>query len=83
MFGYAAVGITASVTIPTSSLFSVTWFPVSQRTTATTIVSSSTFIGFTVAYLTGKLSIVKLFNSIEFYCNYANQVLRQLEELTN
>ena len=57
VFGYLCAGITACVTLPASALFSVTWFPVSQRATATSTVSCSTFIGFTIAYLAGMFYI--------------------------
>ncbi|XP_067936526.1 solute carrier family 49 member 4 homolog [Watersipora subatra] len=51
--GAAIIGIAPTVTAVMASLFSVTWFPVSQRTTATSISVMSLHLAFIIGYIAG------------------------------
>ena len=53
--GNFVAGLSSTVAMGASSLLSNTWFPVSERTTATSIAAQSNVFGVATTYIAGKI----------------------------
>jgi len=65
LIGYCFNGVTSSMLLSSGSLLSVTWFPVSERTTATAVCTMSLQFGIGFGFITGynhyfKFQIIKI-----------------------